>query len=407
MDDLQNRLKRLFFSNRGITLSLSISMLILLIYLVQMFGKAYRENGYDFTSYLLSSKALLSGMNPYDTGSPFPFIYPLFLCVVLLPLAALPYWLSNTAWFALNVSALCVSFLVLLKLYVQSLSYKEITALFLVPFIILTNVIQNNLLNGQVNFIVLLLCVLFLKYYVESRKLLASVLLSAAISIKLTPLILIVYLIARREFLLASLTLTFSVFLIIGLPYAVAGEKTLDWYSQYFQSFLVHNIASPIETSESFAFSITSFANFLFPSMSKLISLTIAGLISLVPIFWLQLTSHKGTTREQTLLFSLYMLAILLINPMSETHHLINLFPSLSIVIVAMLFQSKTHWRVGLLTLGIVLVSVITAKFYHAASIVGILALYVSILWQFFRVGERATVYNEQNTDAQLVEKEL
>jgi hypothetical protein len=375
-------------------------IVVISVFFIQTFGKAYRENGYDFTSYLLSSRALFNGGNPYDTGSPFPFIYPLFLCVVLWPLTLLPYWLSNAVWFVLNTAALYLSILVLLKLYADSLSYKVFTALFLVPFLILTNVIQNNLLNGQINFIVLLFCILFLKYYVDNRKLLASVILSAAIAIKLTPLILIAYLIARKEFLWTGLTLALSVFLMFGLPYTVAGDKTLNWYSQYTQSFLVHNIASPSGAPDNFAFSITSISNFLFPSMSKLISLMIAGLISVVPIVVLQLTSRKDTTSEQTLFFSLYMIAILLISPMSETHHLIYLFPAISILSMAMLLHSNTHWQFGIVALGIVLISLIAAKFYHVASIVGIVVLYVSMLRIFFHQSERATAYNTPNNDA-------
>lgn len=361
-----------------------------------MYGKAYRENGYDFTSYLLSSEALFAGTNPYQTGNPFPFIYPLFLCVLLFPLASLPYWFSNAVWFVLNVSALYLSAVMLLKMYLDSLSYKEVTTLFLVPFVILTNVIQNNLLNGQVNFIVLLLCVLFLKYYVESRKLLASVLLSAAISIKLTPLILIVYLMARREFLWVGLTLAFSIFLTLGLPYVVAGQKTVDWYSQYIQSFLVHNIATHSQASGGFTFSITSIASFLLPTMSKLLSLMIAGMISILPIVWVQLSLHKHVTSKQTLVFSLYMLAILLINPVSETHHLINLFPAVSLVTLAMLLYSKHHWQIGILTLTIVLLFLITGKFYDATSIIAIIALYASMLWIFFQQSERATATNSE-----------
>jgi hypothetical protein len=403
MNVLQDRLARFFFSRRGLTLSLSLSLLILLIYLIQMYGKAYRENGYDFTSYLLSSEAFFAGTNHYQTGGPFPFIYPLFLCVVLFPLASLPYWFSNAVWFSLNVSALYLSTLVLLKLYLDSLSYKEITALFLVPFVILTNVFQNNLLNGQVNFIVLLLCVLFLKYFVESRKLLATFFLSAGISIKITPLILIVYLIARREFVYVGIVLASSIFLIFGLPYAIAGEKTVVWYSQYIQSFLFHSIATDGVASNGFTFSITSMVRFLLPSMSKLLSLMIAGLISIVPIIWVQFTSHRNVTSEQTLFFSLYLLAVPLISPMSETHHLISLFPAASIVTLAMLLHSKRHWQIGILTLTTVLLFLITGKFYDAAAIIAIMALYVSILWLFFQQSERATAYNNQKHDAHII----
>jgi hypothetical protein len=97
------------------------------------------------------------------------------------------------------------------------------------------------------------------------------------------------------------------------------------------------------------------------------------------------------------------MLAVPLISPMSETHHLINLFPAASIVTVSMLLHSKRHWQIGILTLTTVLLSLITGKFYDAAAIIAIMALYVSILWLFFQQSERATAYNNQKHDAHVI----
>lgn len=371
-----------------------------------MFAKAYGNDGWDYSSYLLSSRAFFNGTNPYNTGSIFPFIYPLFVCVLLFPLASLPYWLANVVWFTLNISALYFSAFTLFRLYRDSFLHREIAALFVVPFVVLIDVIQNNLLNGQINFIVLLLCILFLKFYLESRKVLASVFLSTAIAIKLTPLILIVYIIARRELLLASITLIFSVFLVLGLPYAIRGGIIVDWYSEYVHSFLVNNIASHNAPLDGFAFSITSIINFLLP-VSKLTSLSIAGFISVAPIFWLQIISRKDTINKQILFFSLYMLAILLITPMSETHHLINLLPAVSLVTIAMLFPSGSNFQMGIFTLSIVFISLFTRKFHIAIAVIGILALYGSVLWIFFNPNERATAYNKQNTDAPSFEKKL
>lgn len=395
MDNLRNRFRRFFLGKHGFFLSFSLSALILLIYLLQMFEISLRVNGNDFTSYLLSSEALLHGKNPYDTVSPFPFIYPLFLCVALIPLTILPYWLSNLIWFALNLTALYASFFIILKLYLRSLSFKEITALFIVPLFILVSVIQSNVLNGQVNFIVLFLCVLFLKYYTESNKLLASMFLSAAISIKLTPLIFIIYLLFRKEFLWAFFTLVFSVFLMVILPYTIAGDKTLSWYSHYLQSFIVRNIAFRNEASEDFSFSITSIIDFFIPTVPEFISLIIAAFISLAPVIWLQLTSKKINSFGHLLIFDLYMLAILLISPKSEAHHLINLLPALSILIVATLFRSTTsEWRFGVLVLIIIWISEITERFHSAINLISIFALYISNLYLYFRDRESTIALN-------------
>lgn len=391
---MQDRIVKFFFSRRGLALSIFLSLLILLTFFVQMFAHAYRNGGWDYSSYLLSSKAFFNGMNPYNTGSSFPFIYPLFVCVLLFPLAWLPYWFANVVWFILNISALYFSTFILFRLYRDSFLHREIVALYVVPFVVLIDVIQNNLLNGQINFIVLLLCILFLKFHLESRKVLASIFLSTAVAIKLTPLILIVYLIARRELLLAGLTLIFSVFLVFGLPYAIRGGIIIDWYSEYIHSFVLHNIASHNVPLDGFAFSITSIINSLFPG-SELTSLLIAGFISVAPIFWLQIISRKDAKNKQILFFALYMLAILLITPMSETHHLINLLPAVVLVTIAMLFHPGSNFQMGIFTLSIVSISLFTRKFHIAIAVIGILTLYGSVLWIFFNSNEKATAYNK------------
>lgn len=168
------------------------------------------------------------------------------------------------------------------------------------------------------------------------------------------------------------------------------------------QSYIVQNIAFLYETSEDFSFSITSIIDFLIPTVPKFTSLTIAALLSLAPVIWIQLRSKKNTLIENILIFGLYVLVILLISPKSETHHLINLFPALSIIFVAMLFQSKTEWRVGLLVIRITCISVIIARFHNVINIIDIFTIYISNLWLHFRDSSRTVVFNRQNTDYSL-----
>lgn len=400
MNILQDRIVKFLFSKRYLTLFLSL--LILLIFFIQMFGKAYRKDGWDFSSYLLASKAFFDGTNPYATGSVFPFIYPLFVCVILYPLASVPYWLANVVWFFLSAFALWLSMLTVFRLYDRSLSYKDITALFFIPFIILVDVIQNNFLNGQINIIVLLLFILFFKYSLDSQRLVASLLLSAAISIKLTPAIFLLYLIIRRDFLSLVLTLAFSAVFIFALPYAIAGHKTVEWYSQYIQSFLVHNIASHGEVSDEFGYSITAIFSHLFPLIPKLLSFLLAGLISVLPIVWVHLTSQKDERTKQVVLLSLYSIMILLVSPMNETHHLINLLPATCVVTLRLTSYARNDFQISLFTLAIVFVSLLFRKFHIGMAIIAILALYVSMFWISLQPSVRATAYNKQKFESNL-----
>jgi len=402
MDIPQDRITRFLSRKTGRTLSFVLPLLVLLIFFIQMFGKAYGSNGYDFSSYLLSSRTFFEGKNPYTTGSIFPFIYPLFVCVLLSPLAYLPYWLSNVTWFIINVAALYLVTYEFLKLYSESFTRQEIIALLLIPFVVLIDVIQNNLLNGQINIVVLLLCVLFFKYHLKSRTLLASILLSVAISIKLTPLIFLVYLIVRKEFRHVATTIVMSAVLVVGLPYLVAGQNTFVWYSQYVHSFLVQNIVVTSQATDRLTFSFTSLLSFLFPSMSTFAALAVAGCLSVGPIIWAQASLPKDDTRKQMFVFSLYLLAMVLISPMSETHHLINLLPAIVLVTLAGFYHTKRDFRISVGTLAIVFVSLMTRKVHIATAVIGILTLYGSVIWLLFHMNERSTALFERRTESSL-----
>jgi hypothetical protein len=375
-------LVKFFFSKRGLACSIFLFFLILTVFMVQMYGKAYRGHGNDFTSYVLSSKVFMDGRSPYQTGSPFPYIYPLFLCAILVPLSSMPYWLLNLLWFLGSVLALYFVGDILIRYYSPTFTHADAGAVFIVPFLVLLNVIQNNLLNGQVNFIVLLLCTLFLRDYLLSRNCTAALFLSMAIAIKVMPLILLVYLLCRRDFLMVGLVIFMTLILSFGVPYIIGGAATFGYYSSYWHSFIMDHIAVNGQMTHGFTFSLTSILGFFIPSIPKLFTFIIAGILSLAPIILIQLVSRREkSTEKEILIFSLYMMAILLISPLSETHHLINLFPALLITVAAMLLYSQRYFKIGAVVLAAVFGSLIFGKFYFAANLIAIITLYSSMFW--------------------------
>jgi hypothetical protein len=377
-----DNLVKFFLSKRGLARSVFLVFLILSVFLVQMYGKAYRGHGNDFTSYLLSAKAFMDGRSPYQTGSPFPYIYPIFLCVILMPFSMMPYWLLNLLWFLGSVLALYFVWDILIRYYSPTFTRADAGAVFIVPFLVLLNVIQNNLLNGQVNFIVLLLCTLFLRDYLLSRNLTAALFLSMAIAIKVTPLILLVYLLCRRDFLMAGLVISMTIILVFGVPYIIGGTAAFGYYVSYWHSFILDSIAVNGQIAHGFAFSIISIVGFLVPSIPKLFAFIIGCVLSLVPITLIQMVSRREkSTVKEILIFSLYMMAILLISPLSETHHLINLFPALSVMVMVMLQSSRRYFKIAAVVLLAVFVSLLCGKFYPGANLIAIIMLYISMLW--------------------------
>jgi hypothetical protein len=106
-------------SSRGRRRSVFVLVLILLVLavlvlFVQAWHKAHRPQGYDLTCFLLASRALTHGGDPYRIESPFPFRYPLFVPLAMAPLTLVPYDVTVVLWFLINlgslIGALCLSF---------------------------------------------------------------------------------------------------------------------------------------------------------------------------------------------------------------------------------------------------------------------------------------------------------
>jgi alpha-1,2-mannosyltransferase len=222
---------RLLESRKAQKAALGLLIAVTIILVIQMYRCAYRPQGYDFTSYIASSRALLNGSNPYDTGSPFPYIYPLFLAFILIPLAVVPYWLSNFVWFAASFASLFLSSLVLLRIAESEVKTKlgwHIAVSGTLTLLLLGSPIQNNMGNGQVNLVVVACCVIFLHYFTRERRLLSAAWLAAAISLKLLPATLLMFVLLRKEWRVAlyasGLTVVFCL-----LPFVVVGTRLFEF----------------------------------------------------------------------------------------------------------------------------------------------------------------------------------
>ena len=150
------------------------------VWCAQAIRKAERPSGNDLVSYLASSTALYSGSDPYNTGSQFPYIYPLLLATLIRPLAELPPRTVAVLWFML--SSVCLLYVVNAAARCPGrartfgvLALAGVVAVF-------GDVIQNELLNGQVNLLVLALVVASVR--LANRPHAAPALLGAAIALK-------------------------------------------------------------------------------------------------------------------------------------------------------------------------------------------------------------------------------
>ena len=331
-----------FLSSEKTVLVLSIlCWAILALFLVQALHKAYRADGYDLTPRLEAAKALVRGEDPYKLPTPFPLTYPLFLCVLLIPLAWLPYGAANFLWFVLSAGSLWFSTRTLMAIYQRRSSKKEFTLLFGLCFILLYNLMQNNFANGQVNFFVLALCVAALKFLVEKKQAWAGWFLAAAIAVKLTPLILVGYLFLKREWKALLWTVVGTVVFILGLPWLVAGPAVLSDYQGYLFSYVLPTFGL-VGDSLSGTFQFKSYLHYLCPFLNGGLLSVLTDLIVLLPLAAIQMrVPPAAPPRVQALLFSAYLAVSLWLSPVSETHHLAALFPAVFILTRAYLWEDR------------------------------------------------------------------
>ncbi len=299
--------------------------------LVQAFHNAYRAGGYDFTPRLEAAKALVGGADPYGLLTPFPLTYPMFICVLLIPLAWLPYWLSNFLWFALSAVSFWFSLRIVMGIYDPMLTGLEFKRFFILCFFLLLNLVQNNFANGQVNFFVLALCAFSLKYLLKKRPALAGWFLAGAISVKLTPLVLVGYFLFKKEWAALAWTLAGCFAFILGLPYLFGGHSILEDYHGYLFHYVIPSFAG-VGDRLSEVYQFKSYLHWIFGFLNGVSLSIVSDLLVLVPLVFIQARADSGSKRAQVLIFSAYLALSLWLSPISETHHLAALFPALMIL---------------------------------------------------------------------------
>ncbi|GMR25060.1 MAG: hypothetical protein BMS9Abin39_0336 [Ignavibacteria bacterium] len=377
-------------------ISISISILIGLILFTQMLVRTLRGDSNDFTSYLLSADALLKGNNPYETGIPFHYIYPLFPAFLLIPFSLTPLWFANIVWFLLNVIFLIYTYLLIAKCCAdKNLSYSYKLGLPLVLLlIILLNVVQNNFLNGQVNIIVLLLSLIFFHYWKKGETIIAALFLAAAISIKLVPLIFLILIIQRRNYYLLIHTVIFSVIFTIVIPYLFLGNDLFGIYDNYIKTLLLKGTSLEVPVDSMF-FTLSGFISYVIPTLKSVIWLKLISALLVVIALLIFSLKMKNIfyLKNSIVVISLYFLGILLVSPMSETHHLIFILPALTTVTFS-IFNFKSYNKLNRINIIIFFLFYITGTFYQAnpfyfLSIIWLSILLISELYSGAPVGEK------------------
>ena len=327
----------------------------------------------DFDTYYYAAKAVLHGSSIYEPLPGLsPYIYPPLFACLLSPLAMLNIGTASILWYALNIlfifgCAFLCSFLVFGKSDAMGGRIRLMPflpkALFL---IVIAALLLDNISMLQVNIFLLLLTLLGLYFDRIGKSVLAGLFMSLSISIKIIPVLFLVYFALKNSWKALIWTLVFILIFSLALPVLSMGksqaiESARQWYGnvfvrsvssspnyQLFDGFFSPTNQSPTAfavrflASNDYDISYWKNKSYKYPlfmrnwtlSLDRGRSLVIAKMF----VFLLALFSFgaiakkrfKGESRNENYEIALFFLLSLILNPLLKTQQLIFIaFPAL------------------------------------------------------------------------------
>ena len=355
---------------------------------VQTFGRV--GHGVDFETYLAASQQLWNGGDPYAVGAGAPFLYPLFLAVILWPLWHMPLVWAAAIWFALSIGSAGAAIWAVTGVHGGLGSRRVLVALAIVA-VLLAEIGQNNLRNGQVNLIVVGCCGAFIWTWAQGRRWSASLWLAAAIAIKVTPAIFLIMVALRRDW--RSLTVTLlATFMFAGvLPWAVAGSRAWNDSGEYVQSFLVgRSTGTDAPAEEQRPLSLPTFVRKYAGVVTPVDFLILSGAVILALAFGID----RGVARtgpHAALLGCTYLATIVFATPMTEVHHLAFLLPGLVLLMARALAGLMPPGRI--VALALVILAFMVLRRVPGAAFAG-----VAGTWVLLGTGVFSTEIHKQGT---------
>jgi len=242
-------------------IAILLSLFVLLgVYVEIRSARLSRRMG-DFGCYVRGAWAVWSGARLYDVvdNNGWHFNYPPFLAIMFVPMADppasdgpapfIPYALAVGLWFVFSLVCLAYAIHVLAraieetsndpKIRAQPRGCRRWWALRIIPLMVCTIPIGHTLMRGQVNTMILAMLCAMIAAFLRKQDFRAGIWLALATSIKVIPIYLVVYPLARRNWrTLAGWCLGLEITLVV-LPFLVWGPaESIDVYQDFATTLL-------------------------------------------------------------------------------------------------------------------------------------------------------------------------
>ncbi|MFH1381058.1 MAG: glycosyltransferase family 87 protein, partial [Candidatus Omnitrophota bacterium] len=213
-------------AQNGYSLMTKIILVLLIVFFI-CFGiyTTWRthNNSTDFDTYYFAAKDICTGQPIYSEHEGIsPYIYPPFFACLLAPFAIFNMETASLIWYVLNI-VFAFSILLCFKLIFDSWDISVIkNSIPLIPkllfLIIVSALIIDNISMLQVNVFLFFLVVLGLYFFRKGSDVLAALFLAMAISIKIIPVLFLLYFIVKREFRICIFIILWTFFFSLAIP---------------------------------------------------------------------------------------------------------------------------------------------------------------------------------------------
>jgi hypothetical protein len=241
---------------------LILAVLLSGIYFAHRSGTNPQEYKNDFNVYYFASQEILAGRTPYENSLDdwTPYLYPPLLAELLVPFTLLPLPVAAYLWFLLNVFSLFGALRMSARLVFPdkrefiALPYRannsqqtlppqrrrlfclkagQQTFLSVITLLVLVRFVLDNFDYGQVNLLVCALAVAHIYFWINGKRLSSAIVLALAVSIKITPILLLAFHIAklRLKFSISCLALIAAITIISFAPF---GSQAGDAFNQFY-----------------------------------------------------------------------------------------------------------------------------------------------------------------------------
>jgi len=253
------------------------------------------------------------------TTKRFLLITPLVLFFFFSPLAFIPFKASQIIWLTLSFLFLFSFAWILFQLFIPKKEWW--LKLLLISFLLQNFPTKFTLVMGQVNFLVLLLLTASFFFYLQQKSRLSGLFLGLAAALKISPIFLIIFFLARKE--LKIVVSTLITFIAANLIFVFSSlETTINYFQTKLPELLwTTNLGFYYDQSMLAFLSRLGLEGTIW-RMANLL-LLVSGIVFL--LFKFQKTKNPAADLR---FFSLLLLLITITNSFAWQHHLVFLFPA-------------------------------------------------------------------------------